>query len=331
MLQKIFGYKVELVEHSPEYTLVRADKAVRVGTQIPVRVSGANGQRTPAVPMVVMSCRAGDYGGFLITGRFLVDHPDLSGFEIPAGMGAQSALRADPRVNCHLCVISRDLPGYKVMTIDLSEGGLQVEAPARVALGNSVLLRIEFDTEKLPALQVAATVAWCQKFERGRFRIGLKFNNLDDRSAEVIGLYRQLLHRRAAADICTRTVRDEADFIATDVVEASGSMPTLQVFQWHPIPLFECAALVGYRREGEILQVRLRGGETGVRYREYGFANLRGMQDRVAGDPSDQPVAEFRFAEADGGFYRFQFLDENKATLLEIEAKSCAEQSSEQN
>ena len=57
MLQKIFGYKVELVEHSDEYTVVKANRAVRVGDQIPVKVSDANGQRTSAVPMVVMSCR----------------------------------------------------------------------------------------------------------------------------------------------------------------------------------------------------------------------------------------------------------------------------------
>lgn len=329
MLQRIFGYKVELVEHSPEYTLVKSDSPVTVGTQIPVRVSGANGKRTPAVPMVVTSCRASDYGGYLVTGRFLVEHPDLSGFEIPPGIDADSSLRADPRVNCHLCVISRDLPGYRVMTIDLSEGGLQVEAPARVALGNTVLLRIEFDTQKLPAIQASATVAWCRKLERNRYRIGLQFNNLDERSTGVIGLYRNLVSRRASADIATRTVKDDSELLAETTDNAQ--MPTLSVWQWQSVPLFEEATLVGYRRKGEVLCVRLRGGRTGVRYREYAFSTLRGMRDYLDGDPAARQISEFRFAEAGEGFFRFQFLDQEMGKMLELEAKACSEQSSEQN
>lgn len=331
MLQKIFGYKVELVEHSPEYTLVRADSAVTVGTQIPVKVSGANGKRTPAVPMVVTSCRPSDCGGFLITGRFLVEHPDLSGLELPAGLDTDTSLRADPRVNCHLCVISRDLPGYRVMTIDLSAGGLQVEAPARVALGNAVLLRIEFDTDKLPPIQAAANVAWCQKIDRGRYRIGLKFNNLDARSAEVIGLYRQLVRRRAECDITKRTLGDGVELESALGEFPSDSLPTLSVLHWHNIPIFENATLVGYRRQGDTLQVRIQGGISGVRHRDYVFGRLKAMCDHIEGEPMASNIAEFRFAESADGCYLFQFLDRDLKKLLEVEAGSCSEQSIEKN
>ena len=331
MLQKIFGYKVELVEHSPEYTVVKADKAVPVGSQIPVRVSGANGRRTPAVPMVVLSCRECEQDGFLLTGRFLVDHPDLSGFEIPPSLNSDAALRSDPRVNCHLCVISRDLPGYRVMTIDLSEGGLQVEAPSRVALGNSVLLRLEFDTEKLPAIQASAKVAWCSKIDRGRYRIGLQFHNLDDRSKDVITLYRQLLVRRSEADISTRTVLDDTDLVGSPTSGETGQMPSLQVYKWQNVPLIPNSRLEGYRRVGQVLQVRLRGGQTGVRCRDYAFETLRGMKDYLDCDTTTKVVGEFRFAEVGGGFHRFQFLDQEKRILLELEAKACSEQSTEQN
>lgn len=330
MLHKIFGYKVELIEHSPEYTLVRAEKPVKVGTQIPVRVSGANGRRTPAVPMIVVSCRPGEHGGYLVTGRFLVEHPDLSGFEIPPGMGTDSSLRADPRIDCHLCVISRDLPGYRAMTIDISEGGLQVEAPARVALGNSVLLRIEFDTAKLPALEATATVAWCSKVERGRYRIGLQFKSLDEKGGELIGMYRELLERRSKTSLSVRAIKQDDEIVQAGNFEES-AFPSLNVLEWHRVPLFSHATLVGYRRSGAGVQVRLRGGETGVRYREYSFATLRGMQDLIVGDPTIQSISEFRFAETDDGYYRFQLLGAEMTPLLEIEAKSCSEQSAEQN
>ena len=82
-----------------------------------------------------------------------------------------------------------------------------------MALGSSVLLRIEFDTDKLPAIQASATVAWCSKIERGRYRIGLQFKNLDQRSGDVIGLYRRLVNRRNESDITTRTLGDTAEMV----------------------------------------------------------------------------------------------------------------------
>lgn len=328
MLQKIFGYKVELVEHSDEYTVVRADRPVKVGTQIPVKVSDANGQRTPAVPMVVLSCRECEHGGFIITGRFLVEHPDLSGFQIPPGLGSDASLRSDPRVSCHLCVISRDLPGYRVMTIDISEGGLQVEAPSEVAIGSSVLLRLEFDTDKLPPIQASATVAWCTQVDRGRYRIGLQFNSLDQRSGEVIGIYRQLVNRRAVTDVSLRTVKDAA---LEEEVGETPALPTLQVLQWHQVPLMNSAILVGYRRFGGVVQMRLQGGETGLQCHDYAFSSVKALKDTMDCDPSTRPIVEFRFAELSDGYFRFQLLDAQKASLLEIEAKNCTEQSPTQN
>jgi len=217
------------------------------------------------------------------------------------------------------------------MTIDLSEGGLQVEAPSRVALGSSVLLRVEFDTEKLPPLQATATVAWCQKIERGRVRIGLKFKNLDQRSVELIALYRELVQRRESVDIATRTVKDETEFLETESLTSDSAIPTLQVFQWHSIPLFEEAILVGYRRVRDTLHVRMRGGKTGVRIRAYSFAGLQLMRDMLDGDPLNNLVVEFRCAEIRPGLFRFQYLDQDKTILIEIEAASCTEQSAQQN
>ncbi|MFA5508012.1 MAG: PilZ domain-containing protein [Vulcanimicrobiota bacterium] len=330
MLQKIFGYRVELVEHSEEYTVVKANRPMKVGDQIPVKVSDANGQRTPAVPMFVMSCRECDGGEYLVTGRFLVEHPDLSGFEIPAGINTDSALRSAPRVNCHLCVISRDLPGYRVMTIDISEGGLQVEAPSRVALGNSVLLRLEFDTERLPAIQASATVAWCAKIDRGRYRIGLQFKSLDDGSKEVISTYRKIVDLRATTDIAYRTVKGDAELNGMGESEETVAMPTLHVLQWKNVPISE-SLLMGYRRCGKVLQVRLQRGEAGLRYSDYAFTDLKSVRDLMDCDPLERPVCEFRFAEVSDGFFRFQLLDSMKRPLLEVEARGCAEQHPEQN
>jgi hypothetical protein len=281
--------------------------------------------------MVVVSCRESEHGGFLLAGKFLVDHPDLTGIELPPSI-EDSFARSAPRVCCHLCVLSRDLPGFRVMTVDLSEGGLQVEAPSAVESGTSVLLRIEFDTDKLPPIEASATVAWCSQQDRGRYRVGLRFTSIDERSKKIISLYRDLLASREGVDIQTRTsVGDrniEVDFAKPD---DSSTLPELQVIDWKQVPLAESVLLVGYMRAGNQLQVRLRGSRPGARAREYVFTGLRGLLDRMQGDPTAVEITQFRYASATEEHHRFQLLDAANTVLLEIEASACREASPDSN
>lgn len=332
MLSKLFGYRVELVEHSPELTLVKADSAVPVGTRIAVRVSGANGRRTPSVPMVVVSCRESEHGGYLLAGKFLVDHPDLTGIEIPPSL-QDSFARSAPRVSCHLCVISRDLPGFRVMTVDLSEGGLQIEAPSTVEPGTSVLLRIEFDTDTLPSIEASAAVAWCSQQERGRYRVGLRFTSIDEKALKIIAMYKDLLVRRESADVQTRTsVGDWGLAQDFEPVADTAPMPSLNVIDWKQVPLPAPAVLVGYMRAGAQLQVRMRGTSPGTPSREYVFTGLQGMRDAIEGDPSASQITQFRYATSGTeNQYRFQLLDADNAVLLEVEAAACRESSPEAN
>ncbi len=332
MLSKLFGYRVELIEHSAEYTLVKADTAVPVGTQIPVRVSGVNGKRTPSVPMVVVSCRESEHGGYLLAGKFLVDHPDLSGIELPPSVN-DSFVRSAPRVSCHLCVLSRDLPGFRAMSVDISEGGLQVETPSEMEIGALVLLRIEFDTDKLPSVQASATVAWCSQQERGKYRVGLQFTSLDARSQEIIGSYRDLLVRREQTDIQSRMLEEEVPATAdvAEPAEESSSLPTLQVLDWKRVPLQAGATLVGYMRAGAQLQVRFRAGHAGARAREFVFLGLRALRDQLEGDPTVRAISSFRYASVSSDLHRFQLLGEENVVLLEIEASACRESLPEAN
>lgn len=331
MLSKLFGYRVELIEHSSEYTLVKADTAVPVGTQIPVRVSGVNGRRTPSVPMVVVSCRESEHGGYLLAGKFLVDHPDLSGIELPPSVN-DSFARSAPRVSCHLCVLSRDLPGFRAMSVDISEGGLQVETPSEMGIGSLVLLRIEFDTDKLPSIQASATVAWCSQQERGKYRVGLQFTSIDARSREIIGSYRNLLVRREQTDIQSRMLEEEVPASALDEMAVeSNSQPTLQVLDWKRVPLQAGATLVGYMRAGTQLQVRFRAGQAGTRSREFVFLGLRALRDQLEGEPTVRAISTFRYATVGSELHRFQLLDEENVVLLEIEASACRESLPEAN
>jgi hypothetical protein len=218
------------------------------------------------------------------------------------------------------------------MTIDLSEGGVQVEAASEVQTGSSVLMRIEFDTDKLPAIEASATVAWCAQQERGKYRVGLRFTSIDERSRKIISLYQDLLARRVDVDITTRTAVGDRNIELVESLDlVDSALPTLQVESWNQVPLSETVVLVGYMRAGSQLQIRLRGIGPGARYREYVFTGLRGLSDRMQGDPSAVEIAQFRYTSASDHQHRFQLLDCAHNLLLEIEAAACRESSPEAN
>lgn len=192
MLQHISGQGAELLEHSAEYTLVKSDQELKSGSRITVRLRGVKGKQTVPIAMRVVSCRPCAEGGFLWAGQCL-DRPDFGGIELP--QRPHPNCRARPRFGCSLCVLSPQLPGYRVLAVDISEGGAQVETSGDVTSGTKISLRIEFDVD-LPIVSVTAVVRWSREASPGKFRIGLEFSNLDDSALSIIRRYQTILKQR---------------------------------------------------------------------------------------------------------------------------------------
>lgn len=328
MLAKIFGsrgHRAELVDHNRELSLVKTERAMDVGSKVSLKLGGLKNGKSLQMPMLVASCRELESGGYLVAGNFQGAELDLKQVQTTSDV-EDPFFRSAPRVSCHLCVLSRDLPGFRAMTVDLSEGGMQLEVSSKVEVGSSVLLRLEFDTEILPVIEASARVAWCSQQGRGLYRVGLQFNSISDSSKEIISRYRHILTRRAQTDIQVRTVVGDY-YLSNDpevsIVKDSSEHMVLDVLQWQTSTCSEKTSLTGYMRAGSELVVRIHTQSAESSILEYTFTQPRALRDRMPSDGMGQQLVALRFADIDGGFRRFQFLGADNAFVLEVEAVGC--------
>lgn len=118
--------------------------------------------------------------------------------------------RAQPRQNSRFRVLSRELPGYRGVSLDFSQSGIQLETEGPLQVGQEMVLDMEFDREHLADFSCPARVVWCAP-DRGRdtwFRTGLAFAPTDEAQRTALARTATVLQARSEADL--ETLLDEA-------------------------------------------------------------------------------------------------------------------------
>ena len=123
--------------------------------------------------------------------------------------GPQLVDRDGERYEISLRVLSRDLPGYRGVTLDLSRSGVQLETSALLDVGSEPILKFEFDRGELESFECRAKVVWSRK-EGGRrdFHSGLVFiPETDDEKRQLVRMA-TVLQTRSETDL--KTLLDQA-------------------------------------------------------------------------------------------------------------------------
>ena len=118
--------------------------------------------------------------------------------------------RQQPRHSLRFRVLSRDLPGYRAITIDLSQSGLQLETQASMTPGSELTLDLEFDREDLRDFSCAARVVWSKPDTGSRTRhfTGLTFLPKNDQDRTNLARMATVLHAHSETDL--ETLLEEA-------------------------------------------------------------------------------------------------------------------------
>ncbi|MEW6280924.1 MAG: PilZ domain-containing protein [Candidatus Eremiobacterota bacterium] len=178
----------DFVDCQGERLIVRTPKPLEMGQRVRLRLTLPS---HPKVRMQVGTCRALPGGGYVVVGR-LLDGPNL-----PAGAPrAEPFLRGESRYPCRTRVLSRGLPGYRALTLDISRTGMQLETDGRLPVGVQLNMVLEL-SEQGAGLACTARVAWCAPHEgQHRFRVGLEFLSPSDELMRAL----DSLVRRAAGE-----------------------------------------------------------------------------------------------------------------------------------
>jgi hypothetical protein len=96
--------------------------------------------------------------------------------------------RRSPRINSAFQVMSRDLPGFKAISTNISMTGIQLGVREEVKKGKKVQMKLDFDDFRFKEIDCEGEVMWCRPGEKD-WLIGISFTVLSEGARETIQSY----------------------------------------------------------------------------------------------------------------------------------------------
>ena len=122
-------------------------------------------------------------------------------------------------------VMSRDIPGYRAITLDISQSGVQLQSSTALEEGLQPELNFEFDRDELEDFSCVAEVVWSKQDgeNRAKFNSGLRFMPADDDQIRNLSRMATILQVRSEADL--RTLLDEANRVDPERAQLYSRIP----------------------------------------------------------------------------------------------------------
>lgn len=137
--------------------------------------------------------------------------------------------RRRPRIRLSLRLLSKDLPGFKAISVDYNALGLQIQTEGEMERGKIIALNLELEGGNIPRVLCQAKVCWCQQVERKRFLIGLEFVNLPREIEQELEEFEKFLMARERVDVQQKTVLGSATAGDFEVYHGDQESRTLAV------------------------------------------------------------------------------------------------------
>lgn len=98
--------------------------------------------------------------------------------------------RRGMRILRALSVLSKDLSGFKVITTNISEGGIMfIMSGGDINKGDMIRLRLELDDYLSDPMYVKAEVCWVDASDPENLKVGVEFRELNESQQKVISNY----------------------------------------------------------------------------------------------------------------------------------------------
>ncbi len=312
---------VELVDMRDGQVLFRSNKLYEPGKKVSVRMVLPPGSGKIAnISVIIVSSRELEGGGTLYVSR-LTD-------EVMAEFSSDfsdKALRRASRHNLGIRVMSKHLPGYWGMTIDLSRSGLQLELDGPLVVGQVIEMKMEFDRFDLPTVTCEAEVRWCRA-SNDKYRAGMQFRIEDPKVKATIDKVADFFEHRAHADL--ETLLNQAKL--TDKVP--GPAPERRKARRTNFVIPVDATITGHRwelRDRRLVVTLLdkHGQERRLDFpecqtlRDYGCPY--GVAAKSMRTCSDSALLDWVAARNPGAWKHYEFLDVAQEVVLEVVSAPC--------
>jgi Tfp pilus assembly protein PilZ len=214
------------MEQQVDVVTFRSSKRRSPGSGATVRFSlNVNGKPQKLdLSVRIITCRpTGSGPGYICVAKMDMPEAKLRPTESMLNQFAQRAnlgpkARRSPRFAMSLRVLSRDLPGFGAVTVDVSMHGVQLTTHGPVAPGTQIDFTLELDVASVAQhLNLRGRAIWCYQVPQSRgCNVGVEYLNVDAATQDVLEKYTKSLAERMRSDVMQRTIGDADVFVRPD-------------------------------------------------------------------------------------------------------------------
>lgn len=221
--------KVQFMAIEDRALTFKARKAFKVGSRptiaiaIPIASGGAEDFK---LPVTITKVRQVGPNAVVCTGlvpgaaksvehlRQILHGLDPNATSIPASdeLDDNDSMRRAPRYNWSIRVLSKDLPGFRAISLDFNRLGLKLSTEGPLDEGQVITMMLEIETAKTRELLCQGLVRWVRELSRRKYEVGIEFTELEEAVARELENFESFLADRQTGDVAKRSIQDSSIF-----------------------------------------------------------------------------------------------------------------------
>lgn len=216
--------KVQFLAIEDRALTFKAKKAFKIGSRPTISISipiASGGAEDFKLPVTITKVRQVGKGAVVCTGlvpgaaqnveqlRQLLHGVDPAFNEVPAEDDGENMRRAR-RFHWSIRVLSKDIPGFRAISLDFNRLGLKLSTEGPAEVGKIISLMLEIETAKTHEVLCQGLVRWNKEINRRKYEVGIEFTELDPEVARELENFERFLENRAADDVAKRQMMDSS-------------------------------------------------------------------------------------------------------------------------
>ncbi len=214
--------KVQFLSIEERALTFKAKKAFKIGSRPTISISipiAAGGAEDFKLPVTITKVRQVGKDAVVCTGLVpgaaqSVEHLRLLLSGLEPGLDALDDdgenMRRARRYQWSIRVLSKDLPGFRAISLDFNRLGVKLSTEGPAELGRVISLMLEIETAKAHEVLCQGLVRWNKEITRRKYEVGVEFTELDTEVAKELEHFEKFLEARSGDDVAKRQVMDSS-------------------------------------------------------------------------------------------------------------------------
>jgi hypothetical protein len=215
--------KVQFLSIEDRALTFKAKTAFKIGSRPTISISipiASGGAEDFKLPVTITRVRQVGKGAVVCTGLVPGAAQNveqlrqiLSGVD-PSSLGETEEdsenMRRARRFHWSIRVLSKDLPGFRAISLDFNRLGVKLSTEGPAEIGKIISLMLEIETAKTHEVLCQGLVRWNKEVNRRKYEVGVEFTELDPEVARELENFEKFLEGRQSDDVAKRQVMDSS-------------------------------------------------------------------------------------------------------------------------